>query len=193
MFAADEKDAIVKNFTSKEMYRFNFARMRGPAFDAAISAVLDGYWNNYGAIMDGEYETDVLSMLPNNSPVRFAISEAKRLGKEKIYNDSKKVEMEIGCYATFDVLLRELCQAAIVEKAEVLRSEGQKKLSWKSDRVMRLLGDHAPSEQNGPPGGWNSAQCLRRAVEFVSGMTDNYAVYVAKQLRGDAFSGGQRP
>jgi dGTPase len=72
-------------------------------------------------------------------------------------------------------------------------SSGETKLQWKSGHVLLLLGDHAPSENNAPAGGWTRYQCLRRVIDFVSGMTDNYATYIAKQLQGTGFSGGQRP
>jgi len=110
-----------------------------------------------------------------------------------VYNDIKKIEMEIGCYAIFDILLTELCAAAL-NQADVLHdNKGEKKLSWKSGHVLQLLGDHAPTAENAPQGGWSSYQCLRRVIDYVMGMTDNYATYISRQLHGMAFAGVQRP
>jgi dGTPase len=110
-----------------------------------------------------------------------------------VYNDIKKVEMEIGCYSTFDAILTEFCSAAIEAGNRLNRKKGKAKLSWKAARVLQLLGDHTPNEKNAPPGGWTSYQCLRRVIDFVTGMTDNYAVYVARQFQGMGFAGMQRP
>ncbi|HUJ37748.1 MAG TPA: hypothetical protein VLW88_08730, partial [Hyphomicrobium sp.] len=143
--------------------------------------------------MAGNYDGSLMELLPEEDPCRLLINEAKQLGREKIYVDTKKVEIEIGAYSTTDTLLREFCVAAL-ERAKALEdSSGEFKPSWKSQLVLRLLGDHAPSKDNKPPGGWTPYQCLRRAIDYVSGMADNYAVYVAKQLQGGGFAGGQRP
>ena len=175
------------------MHRVNFARVHGLIFDKAISGAIEAYLNNYERILQGEYNGNLFALLDETDPRRKLISEAKKLGRESIYLDPKKIEIEIGCYATFDTLLSEFCTAAI-NQAEVLSDgAGKSKLPWKSGHVMQFLGDHAPAAGNAPPQGWTSYQCLRRIIDFVCGMTDNYAVYVAKQLQGGGFSGGQRP
>jgi dGTPase len=101
--------------------------------------------------------------------------------------------MEIGCYATFNTLLDEFCVAALNQAEVLYDEEGESKLSWKSGHVLKLLGDHSPSKENAPDGGWSSYQCLRRVIDFVTGMTDNYAVYISRQLQGTGFAGVQRP
>jgi dGTPase len=117
---------------------------------------------------------------------------AKTLGRNEVYTDMKKVEMEIGCYAIFENLLTELCSAAL-NQAAVLSDKPEASLTWKSQHVLQLLGDHAPTDDNAPPEGWSPYQCLRRMVDYATGMTDNYATYISRQLRGMAFAGIQRP
>jgi dGTP triphosphohydrolase len=56
---------------------------------------------------------------------------------------------------------------------------------WKA---LIFRGAHKPDGHE-----WSEYQCLRRVIDYVSGMTDNYAVYVASQLQGSGFSGLQRP
>ncbi|MGH8604423.1 MAG: deoxyguanosinetriphosphate triphosphohydrolase, partial [Gammaproteobacteria bacterium] len=120
------------------------------------------------------------------------VSTAKELGKH-VFEDPKKVEIELGCYSTCETLLETVCPAGH-ERAQSLRNKEEMRVGWKSDRVLSLLGDHAPSDTNRPPGtDWSEYQCLRRVIDFVSGMTDNYSTYIAKQLKGMGFSGMQRP
>jgi dGTPase len=188
-----EKKKIRKEFASGPSHRVNLARLRGHVFDKAISTAIAAYMDAYPTIMAGGYDGNIFDLLEPADPTFRMIYGAKALGRKQVYNDIKKIEMEIGCYAIFDVLLKEFCAAAL-NQAVVLNDKAKEAaLSWKSGHVLKLLGDHAPAINNGPPGGWSSYQCLRRMIDFVMGMTDNYAVYISRQLQGMAFAGVQRP
>lgn len=51
--------------------------------------------------------------------------------------------------------------------------------------MLQHLGNHAPTKDNAPgKQKWNNYLCLRRVLDYVSGMTDNYASYFASQIRG---------
>ncbi|MGE0230952.1 MAG: deoxyguanosinetriphosphate triphosphohydrolase [Flavobacteriaceae bacterium] len=192
MFDAEERRKLESEFAPSQMHRVNFARIRGPVFDRSIQQIIEGYVRNIEKIFDGSAGYNVFDFLDNDNHVKQTIISAKKLGRENFYNDTRKIEIEIGCYATFDTLLREFFSAA--HNVATVLSEGQgNKVLWKSDRVLKLLGDHAPRGDNAPPDGWSRHQCFRRVLDFVSGMTDNYAIYVAKQLQGSGFSGAQRP
>lgn len=193
-FSPDERARIKQSLGPKESHRVNLARLRGPIFDSVVAGAIDGFMNGYERIMNGQFDSEVFELLEVTDPRRSLISRAKKLSAEKVFQDQKKVEIEIGSYATFECLLESFCRAAL-DRAQHLRSpKGEVSLGWKSNLVLKLLTDHAPSDDNAPPGtSWSSYQCLRRVIDFVSGMTDNYAIYIAKQLQGMGFSGGQRP
>ena len=192
-FGEDEKKEIRGGFAPGDSHRINLARLRGYVFDKAISAAIGAYLDAYPEIMAGHYDGNILDLLGAEDLTFKMIYGAKALGRRQVYNDIKKVEMEIGCYATFDTLLAELCGAAL-NQADILNDKADETvLSWKAAHVLRLLGDHAPVADNAPPGSWTAYQCLRRVVDFVTGMTDNYAVYISRQLQGMAFAGMQRP
>lgn len=192
VFSADNETLVYKELKEAAMFRVNFTRMRGPAFRSLIAAAGDAFVENYEAIMSGDGPKDLFSSLPQDDARRSFIQNSKQLGLRKIYRDTKKVEIELGAFATLDTLLTEMCSAASSCAANTKLSEGE--LSWKDRLVIGLLGEHAPRIDNQPkPEGWNEYQCLRRAVDFVAGMTDNYATYLAKQINGNAFTGLQRP
>ena len=116
-----------------------------------------------------------LSSLAQPTLGRKIMSDAKALGHKDIYTDTKKIEIEIGCYASFDTILSEFCEAAL-NKADVLNDNANEvALKWKSGHVLRLLKETTRrrkktnlQEQLG-----TRYQCLRRVTDFVSGMTDN--------------------
>lgn len=176
---------------NSEAHRINFARIRGPLFDKIIQGAIDAFMANYDSIMSGVHSKSLFEMLPEDDLRRKFIEEAMSLTKKSVFSDSKKVEIEIGCYSTLDALLGQFCDAAL-EKWKVLNGD-KATLEWKASRVIDLLGDHAPNADNGPKGGWTEYDCVRRVIDFVNGMTDGYAVYIAKQLQGAGFSGIQRP
>jgi dGTPase len=192
-FDGIEKEKIKNELAPGHSHRVNLARLRGHVFDKAISAAIEAYMDAYPVIMEGRYDGNILDLLDPTDPTFKMIYGAKALGRKRIYNDIKKIEMEIGCYAIFDILLKEFCAAAL-NQAVVLNDRAKEAtLSWKAGHVLQLLGDHGPAMDNGPPDGWSPYQCLRRVIDFVMGMTDNYAVYISQQLQGVAFAGLQRP
>jgi dGTPase len=192
--AFDEKEQarIRKSLMPGDSHRINLARLRSFVFDKAISGAIEAYRRGYDEIMMGRFDENVFNLLDPIDPRVKLVFGAKSLGRKKVYVDTKKVEMEIGCYSTFDSLLTEFCSAAM-KQAKVLGGKTNANLSWKETQILQLLGDHTPKSENAPPGGWTSYQCLRRVIDFVSGMTDNYAVYVSRQFQGVGFAGTQRP
>jgi dGTPase len=178
----------------KEAFRVNLARLRGIVFDKAVSGAIDGFMIAYDEIMHGQFpDKELFDALPVDDPRRHVIKNAKRTAWKHIYPDPKKVEIELGSYSVFETLMDAFTKAA-VDQAQCLSTPNEVTLSWKSELVLKMLGDHAPSEENNPDGDkWSEYQCLRRVIDYVSGMTDNYAVYVASQLQGSGFSGLQRP
>jgi len=169
----------------EDAYRIGFTRMRGPVFACLVSAVVEAFFKNYDAIMAGNAEKGLIASLPPDDPCRLLVERAKEAGKKEIYPTPHKAEIELGCFSTFDCLMDAHCGAG-VEYAEHLNSKrGETFITWRASLVLKLLGRHAPNRQNAPPGSqWCKYQCLRRMVDYVSGMTDDYAVYVSEKLRG---------
>jgi len=190
--------AISDRLADPKMFRVNFARMRGSVFAALIEAAVEGFLLRYDDIMQGNAlftgegadakQASVFDVLPKDDPRARFIGDSKTMARADIYSDGKKVEIELGAFATLDTLLTEFCKAALQATA----AGGTP--TARSKKVLSLMGDHAPGKALSPSGGvWSKYDCCRRAIDFVAGATDNYATYLGKQMRGDAFSGGQRP
>jgi dGTPase len=191
LLEVSEKKRIKSQLESSSMFRVNFTRIRGIVFRALLDGAYEAFMAAYDNILDGRGPNDLFSSLSVDDPRRVFINESKRVGRGRIYKDAKKVEVELGAFATLDILLNELCTAASQCAQEKKLSDGD--LDGKSRLVIGLLGEHAPTNSNKPRDGWSEYLILRRAIDFVSGMTDNYATYLAKQISGNAFTGLQRP
>lgn len=189
----EEKELIKASFSNPESYRVNLTRLRGAIFDKLISGAIDAFETVYEDIMAGQFSGDLFTALGNDDPRKHIVRAAKELANRKIYGDTKKVEIELGSSSIYSCLLETFSHAALRCSAHL----GDKKnttIDWKSKLVLRLLGDHSPLISKREDGeSWNSYECIRRILDFVSGMTDNYAVYVAQQINGAGFAGLQRP
>lgn len=193
VFEPAEAEDIKRGFAPEGEFRVNLSRLRGRVFEKAISGAIDGFMIAYKEIMHGNFKGDVFSALKDEDPRKTLVSSAKSLALKNIYPDANKVEIELGSYATFETLLSTFCTASIENSKHIQSPKGEHPLGWKSELVLKMLGAHAPNAKNAPIGStWSEYQCLRRAIDYVSGMTDNYAVYVASQLQGIASSNGLR-
>lgn len=191
-FTQAEADEIKASFRPSQEFRVNLQRLRGPVFEKAVTGAIDGFINAYEQIMTGNFEGDVFDGLNDSDKRKQLIKSAKELAGRSIYPDANKVELELGSYTTFDTLLSTFCTASI-ENSKYLQSPSEHTLGWKSKLVLRLLGSHSPNASNMPPGAtWTEYQSLRRAIDYIAGMTDNYAVYVANQIQGMASSNNLR-
>ena len=99
---------------------------------------------------------------------------AKRLAKDKIFNEKRKIELELGAYNIIETLLNNLIPATyeLYEKKEL------SKLSFRNKRALELMGEDLPNEDK------SLYTMYQRVIDYIVGMTDNYAKYVANQLNG---------
>ncbi len=189
-----EKANIQEDTKNKKWHRVNFSRIRGRIFAFLISGAIECFMNNYEKIMDGLSVGNLFESLPDGDHRKNLIMNAKDFTKNFVFSDQKKVELELGAYATLESLLNAFCQAAIDCGKSLQGRKGGNALNYRSNLILKLLGDHSPAQCEPPPHScWDEYQCLRRVLDFVSGMTDNYATYIAKQLQGMGFAGLQRP
>lgn len=179
------KDTVDEMLVEQQYHRINFARLRDPVYGALIQAQIDGFMANKTTIMEGSFEIAETGLLDASSPAFKLISQAKTWADKEIYSNRFKRDVEMGCYAALGCILNAFSRAA-VESASMLASEGEnkRKLGGLSRLVLSHMGNHAPSPQNGPPDGWSQYNCLRRTMDYVGGMTDDFAWDMAAKLQG---------
>lgn len=151
--------------------RRKISALRGKAMEYMVGSSVQAYMKNQSAIMAGEYQGELLS--DGEANVRDGLQEAKKLAREKVFPDTRKTELEVGAYTTLGVLLEAFCDA--VYENHHLRG---KELTYRSERIISLMGIHAPDPE------LPLYQAYMRALDFISGMTDNYAAYLARQIGG---------
>lgn len=100
------------------------------------------------------------------------MASAKQFAKERIFAHPRKVELEIGAYDVIGRLLRKLVPAAYQWHQD------KDNISRETSMLMDLVGT------KNIPDNASLYDVLMSVIDFVSGMTDNYALYLSKQFGG---------
>lgn len=119
--------------------------------------------------MAGEFEGELL--VAAGGGLHQALQGAKELARRRIFNDRRKVEMEVGAYTTLDILLDAFCSATFARHQS-------DELSFRHRRILDLM------EYDLPRAEWPLYSSYRRVLDFIGGMTDNYASYLSQQIGG---------
>ncbi len=159
------KDVIASNISNRRKLSF----IRTIAIGGAIDGVVDTFVNKYDEIMRGEFEGSLIK--DKDSKIKKPLKQAYDLDKEMVFNERRKIELEIGCYSVIGILLNAFCSA-------VKEMVTGKNISFKSSRVLEMI------ELNNLKKGDNLYESFLKATDYLSGMTDNYASRMAKQIAG---------
>lgn len=150
-------------------FRDFLSSIRGFAIQNLIEDVADIFTAHYEEIMRGKLTKSLLA-LGRTDPI-VGIRQAKKLGEERIYPDRRKTELEVGSYTTISTVLE-----AFISGVHEFQVSGPK--TYRADRIMRLIGRAKIGQSV------NAAEAYHQVLDFVSGMTDNYATYLARQIGG---------
>ncbi len=150
------------------------AMARGAAINALINEAFDVFCNDYQAIMAGTRQNDLKSDFTPRFSAAFA-----NIGElySEIFSHRGKLGYEIGSYKivgriikAFVLAIQSLCDKGSYDQLEFI-SQRCLDLAWNKDYVNN-----------------NSQQdyewWLRQTFDFVSGLTDNYAMQISSEIEG---------
>ncbi len=144
--------------------------LRGLIMDLYIREGVETFIANEAKILSGNFEGDLIAH--TSASVSKSVQQAKNVARDKIFSHPRKVELEIGAYEIIYNILDK-----IVPAIKDWHTHGGAR-DKENDMVIRLMG-----ENNLPETG-SFYECLMAGLDFVSGMTDNYAAYLSKQFSG---------
>ncbi|MBV1774431.1 deoxyguanosinetriphosphate triphosphohydrolase [Burkholderiaceae bacterium DAT-1] len=168
--AGVDDDLLALEVAAAPSVRRKMSLLRSKAIDRCVREVCQAFLRNEQKLMAGEYEGDLLHSAPDF--VRLGIHDAKQLARDRIFNARRKVEIEVGSFSCLDILLESFCCAAY----QFGTTPDQ--LSFRNKRILDLMEYNAPKEE------WSLYQSYMRVMDFIGGMTDNYATYLAQQVGG---------
>ena len=150
-------------------FRDFLSSVRGKAIQNLIDDVAVVFANNYEQSMEGTLDKHLIDL--SRSDAMRGIFIAKRLGRERIYPDRRKTELEVGSYTTLSTVLDAFISGVHDYRVNV-------KSSYRASRIVRLIGNAKIGQSV------TTAEAYHQVLDFVSGMTDNYATYLARQIGG---------
>ena len=121
-------------------------------------------------MMNGKLDKDLISLLPASD----ALEEIKRVSVEKIYSIKSVVEREAAGFEVLGGLLDTFINA-VNEFAE-------DKVSPKNKTIIKLLPKQFLGDDGKPDDDIYTR--LLKITDFVSGMTDSYAVSLFRRIKG---------
>lgn len=121
-------------------------------------------------MLKGKFNGDLLT----SSSVGSFIKKCKTAAEEHVFWHEKKVYLETASYTVLHGLLKDFSDAVI---------NIENPTSQKEKFLIRLMGRDAPKKE------YSRYDRLRKVVDFISGMTDSFALGMYRQIKGISVGG----
>ncbi len=169
LLTAHEIDIDEEYKANQENFRDFLSSIRGKAIQNLIETVSKVFVEHYKIIMQGKLALPLLEL--SSAPPVQGIHYAKKLARKRIYPDQRKTELEVGSYATLNTILDAFING--IYEYFTVKNNG-----YRAERIVRIIGQQKIDSAE------NLAEAYHQVLDFVSGMTDNYATYLARQIGG---------
>ncbi|WP_287877279.1 deoxyguanosinetriphosphate triphosphohydrolase [Aquitalea sp.] len=147
------------------------ATLRGIAIGRCVAEVAQKFMLHHNALLAGEFPAKDLINL-TDAEVQEALIQAKELASNKVYRHRTKLVTELASYPCIAAILDVLIPAV-----HALVTRGAEQLTPRQHLAMGLLEQHIKPEDS-------LYQAYMKVLDFVGGMTDNYAANLAREISG---------
>lgn len=149
------------------------ALIRSRFIGSCINFVVDEFFNNYEKIMQGVFEKKDFFKNSKNTTA-LTLKKSKDFAYERIYTHPNKVKREIGSYPC----LHHLLDLFIPTVNSLFIKNGDCSLLNNREKTILKLLDKTPDTKPG------KYQAYLEILDFIGGMTDNYATNLATETSG---------
>ncbi|MDF7824732.1 deoxyguanosinetriphosphate triphosphohydrolase [Pontiellaceae bacterium B12227] len=150
--------------------RSQLSYLRAVSISKAVGAVSEAFVRHETALLKGALPgKDLIGLCP--ADIREALDEAEAFAAKNVYTDHRKMGLQLGGYKLLGDLLELFC-TAVRERIE------NEEISYHCEQVIALLKFEAPEF------GDKLYPSLLKVTDYISGMTDQYASRMARQLSG---------
>lgn len=163
------EDSYKRGYTDKQI----LSRHVALSVNELTNHAMDKFEENLEHIFSKNQKKDLTSYFDDKSLLE-GLDKSKKLGSERIFNESRKVELELGAYNILETILDNLIPATY----DLYKCKDEKELSFKNKRALQLMSNDRPEKT------YNLYNMYQRVIDYIVGMTDNYAKHVAHQLIG---------
>ncbi len=157
-------EKIENTFKSVTDLNERISFLRAGVINKLVHECIDIFWENQSAILDGTFRTALIDNLGGTSKKAMDIIEP--ISIQKIYQDRSVVEIELAGHQIIKTLLDEYTKAVLTPKTGM----SKRLLSF---MPMQYRGDHQSDYQK-----------IQSVIDFVTGMTDIYALDLYRKIKG---------
>ncbi|MBZ0199645.1 MAG: deoxyguanosinetriphosphate triphosphohydrolase [Ignavibacteriaceae bacterium] len=150
--------------------------LRAKAINNVIEEITETFLDCETEILNGKFDDSLLSIIKSGEPLKVI----KDVSVEKIYSYKSVVEREAAGYEVLAGLLDTFI-TAVNDSAENVN------LSWKNKTILKLLPKQFLCSSGKPDD--DIYLRLLKITDFVSGMTDSYAVSLFRKIKGISLPG----
>lgn len=156
------KDKLV--FITNKNERISY--LRAKVINSLINKTISLYQENFDKIMNGTLDKGILDLFKTESS---SLTEIERFSIEKIYNHKAVIEIENAGYNVMYELLHHFIPSIIKEKNEVKSYD---------EKALKLIPEQFIYKEG------TVYQKVLGVLDFVSGMTDNFATDLYRKIKG---------
>jgi dGTPase len=150
--------------------RETISKLRAVAIGNLVASAAIAFLDNEKKILRGTFDGDLISETKFSSRIK----KAKQSAKEKIYWSDRKTKLEIAGSVIISGLLDMFFELVIEAEKQ---NWDTKRLKGGTDKLLRLI-------PGGFKGVYSRYQAWLRVTDFISGMTDRYALDLYRKLKG---------
>ncbi len=162
-----DKQEIQKEYNLQKV-----SKLVAISINKLVEHAMTTFEDNLTRISGPEQPTDLIEFF-SDKQLKDGIINAKRLGDEKIFNQKRKIVLELAAYNIIETILDNLIPATFE-----LYKEDENSLSFRNKRALELMDNDKPEKDK------SLFKMYQRVIDYLVGMTDNYAKFIANQLNG---------
>lgn len=173
--AGEEHEKKLQDRNDKSGRRENIKYLRGKAINKLMDVAIESFIKHEDELLTGSFDASLLEA--DNEEIKQKIKNIKEEIKNKVYNCHEVLSIEVAGYDVVSGLLNELITAV---------NDGEKQLAphkrnRKSEKVREMLPNKIMFDEQ-----FGSEKYLNilRVTDYISGMTDSYAVSLFKKIKG---------
>ena len=141
--------------------------LRAKSINTLITACSELFYAEQQTILDGNFNDSLIKRIPE--PYRSAMKEIEEVSVRKIYNYASVVQIEVAGYKVMGGLLEEFIPAYLNNHSHYTK------------KLVELIPKQFITKQN------TEYARIQTVLDFVSGMTDLYAVELFRKIKGISF------
>ncbi len=168
MLSDNERPPAVDKYSDRR----RLAAWRGKVVERLVNELSIAFVRQQAELLRGTLEGELIDYCPPD--LRDGIRAAKQLARDRIFNNHRKTQIEIGAFSTIAVLFD-----AYAGAVQELQARGDS--NFRNRKLLGLISNNRPSAGESP------YMSYMRVVDFIAGMTDNYAIGLAHQITGNRY------